>query len=335
MRRLLALTLLLLPLAAHAWRADGHKTVATIAAELIKGTPAEARVAALLGDMPLPLASIWADCAKGIAPNKDYTYPTPGKYPECAPLETPDRIAEMADYVRRNDKQCVIGPDEDSCHKQMHYADVPVQRTEYRLGDTGTRPDDVVGALRAAILALQGKPLPGQPNFKSRREALIVLVHLVGDLHQPIHVGSLYLNARGKLVDPDAQGLDPDTYTIGGNSFSITPPPLLGERNFHSYWDVVPDSLTPQQVDDAWLAQARTVLPDTGDPADWPVRWAGESLRLAGMAMQGLGFSPKVGERWQVALPAGYEARADSIKRRQLTVAGAHLAQLLKTVFPR
>jgi len=335
MRRLLAAALIALPLAAHAWRADGHKTVATIAAGLIKGSPAEARVAELLGDLSLPLMSIWADCAKGVAPDKGYTYPAPGKYPECAPLETPERIAEMADYVRRNDKQCVMGPDEDSCHKQMHYADVPVQRSQYRLGTAGTRPDDVVGALRAAILALQGKPLPGQPNFKSPREALIVLVHLVGDLHQPIHVGSLYLDARGRLLDPDEQGLDPASYTIGGNSFSITPPPATGERNFHSYWDIVPDALRPQQVDAAWLAEAEKVLPDAGDPADWPVHWAGESLQLAGMAMQGLGFSPKQGERWQVAFPAGYEARADAIKRRQLTVAGAHLARLLKTVFPR
>ena len=128
MRRLLAATLLALPIAAHAWGPDGHQTVATIAAGLLKGTPTEARVKALLGDIPLPLASIWADCVKGISPSQHYSYPAPGKYPECAPLETPARIAEMANYVRRNDRQCAIGPNEDSCHRQTHYADAAVQR---------------------------------------------------------------------------------------------------------------------------------------------------------------------------------------------------------------
>ena len=57
MRRLLLAALLTTSFAAHAWGPDGHQTVATIAAGLIKGTPAETRVAALLGDIPLPLAA--------------------------------------------------------------------------------------------------------------------------------------------------------------------------------------------------------------------------------------------------------------------------------------
>jgi len=38
-------------------------------------------------------------------------------------------------------------------------------------------------------------------------------------LHQPLHVGSVYLDTNGKLVDPDvAHKVDPDTETIGGNA---------------------------------------------------------------------------------------------------------------------
>jgi len=157
-------------------------------------------------------------------------------------------------------------------------------------------------------------------------------VHLVGDLHQPIHVGSLYLDAQGRRVEPGTQGFDPASYTVGGNSINITPPPSTGQRNFHSYWDIVPDMQAPRQVDAAWLAEARQVPADAGDPVDWPTRWATDSLEQASVATQGLSFSPKQGERWDVALPEGYEARADAIKRRQLTIAGAHLAQLLRTL---
>jgi len=335
MRRLFATALLALPLAVQAWGSDGHQTVATIAAGLIKGTPAEARVATLLGDMPLPLASIWADCVKGVAPSQGYTYPAPGKYPACAALETPARIAEMADYVRRNDRQCAIGLDEDSCHKQTHYADIAVQRGRYLPGATGARPDDVVGATRAAILVLQGKSSPGQPNFKSQREALLVLVHLVGDIHQPLHVGSVYLDAQGRRVDPDKQGFDRASFTIGGNGLLLDPAITAGSKNFHSYWDNVPEEFRPQHVDAAWLAEARQIQPDAGDPLTWPARWGSQSVERANAAHEGLSFSPRQGDTWHVSLPDGYGARADAIKRQQLTLAGARLAQLLRSAFPR
>lgn len=341
-RHILAPALLALPLAAHAWGPDGHQTVATIAAGLIKGTPTEARVAALLGDISLPLASIWADCAKGVSPAQQYRYPAPGKYPECAPLETPARIAEMADYVRRNDKQCQIGMDEDSCHRQAHYADIAVQRSRYLPGFTGTRVDDVAGSLRTALRVLQGQPAEGPPKFNSKREALLVLVHLVGDLHQPLHVGSIYLDAQGRRVDPDKTGFDAATFTVGGNSLWVVGAPKpapgasapatagFGPLKLHTLWDSVPDKLKPQRVDAAWLAEARRVPANTGEPADWPQRWATQSLVQSRLAFEGLSFSAKQGSHWNVVLPPGYSARAEAIKREQLTRAGAGLAQLLK-----
>lgn len=351
MRRLLAAALaaplIAAPPAARAWGPDGHQTVATLAAGLIQDTPAEGRVAALLGDIPLPLAAVWADCVKGISPSQHYTYPSPGKYPECGALETPARIAEMADYVRRNDRQCRIGLDEDSCHRQTHYADIALQRSRYAPGFVGTRADDVVGALRTAILVLQGKPADGPPHFKSPREALLVLVHLVGDIHQPLHVGAVYLDDLGHRVDPDKTGLRLATFTVGGNSLWITgaKPPMpaapsapattgFGPVKLHTLWDGVPDKLRPRHVDAAWLAEARKVRPNTGDPADWPARWGTQSLEQARIAFDGLTFSARQDTHWNVHLPPGYDARADAIKRQQLTAAGARLAFVLKAVFP-
>lgn len=358
MRRLLTAALAALPalpFAAHAWGPDGHQTVATIAAGLLKGTPAEARVKALLGDIRLPLAAVWADCAKGISPSQNYAYTSAGRYPECAPLETPAHIAEMADYVRRNDKQCALAG-EQTCHKQTHYTDVALQRSRYLLGFTGTRPDDVVGSLRQAILVLQGKPAPGQPNFKSPREALLVLAHLTGDVHQPLHVGAIYLDAQGQRVDPDKKGFDPATNTVGGNGILVASgtaaapaAPLtadesagpeglagagFGPPKLHAVWDGVPDKFKANRVNAAWLAEARKVRANPGDPVDWPARWATQTLEQAGLAFQGLKFSAKQGTHWTVSLPSGYSAKADGIKRQQLTAAGARLAAVLRAVFP-
>lgn len=332
MRRLL-LALLIAPLAAHAWGPDGHQTVATISAGLLKGTPTEARVQALLGDMTLQQASLWADCAKGISPRQDYRYPAPGKYPDCAPLETPERIAEMADYVRRNDRQCAMGLDEDSCHRQTHYADIALQRSRYVQGFTGTRPDDVVGATRQAILVLQGKPASGQPSFKNAREALIVLTHLVGDLHQPLHVGAVYLDEQGRRVDPDKTGFQRNSFTVGGNSLWLSGAGGAPVK-LHTAWDGVPAQLKPDRVDAAWLAQARKTARTPGAPIDWPAQWGTQALEQARLAFDGMKFSARHGDHWMVELPRGYDARAEAIKRQQLTLAGARLAQLLQAALP-
>ncbi|MCE4557028.1 S1/P1 nuclease [Roseateles cellulosilyticus] len=330
-RLLITAALALMSTLAQAWGADAHQTVATVAAGLLKGSTTEARVRELLDDIPLPLAAVWADCAKGIAPRRDFEYATAGQYPECLPLETPELIAEMADYVRRNDRQCTLYGEE-PCHKQTHYTDVTLQRSHYRPGLTGTRPDDVVGALRQAIRVLQRRPTSGPPDYRGPREALLVLVHLVGDVHQPLHVGSVYLGAGGERLDPDQQGFDPASNTIGGNSLYIAAATATPAAKLHGLWDAVPESLRPAHVDTAWLAEARQVPVDAGDPADWPALWATQALSAAGPAFDGLVFSPRQASRWTVALPGGYDARMDAIKRQQLTIAGARLAQVLRAL---
>lgn len=349
MRALLLTACLSLPALAHAWGADGHQTVATIAAGLLQGTPAEARVTALLGGMTLQQAAVWADCAKGISPARGYSYPNPGKYAECAPLETPERIAEMADYVKRNDRQCTLAG-EDSCHKQLHYSDVALQRSRYLLGFAGTREDDIVGALRHALQVLQGQPVAGPPQLRSPREALLLVAHLVGDIHQPLHVGAVYLSAQGQRLDPEKQGLDPASDTVGGNSLWVTAAPSapsahthpgepvgagFGPVKLHSVWDGVPEKFKPARVDAAWLAEARRLPHNSGDPLAWPARWATESLDVAREAFDGMTFSPRQDRHWSVVLPEGYSARAEQIKHQQLLRAGARLAQVLQAVFPR
>ena len=82
-----------------------------------------------------------------------------------------------------------------------------------------------------------------------------------------------------------------------------------------------------------WQRPERSA-PNTGDPADWPVRWGTQSLEQARIAFDGLTFSARQDTHWNVHLPPGYDARADAIKRQQLTAAGARLAFVLKAVFP-
>ncbi len=60
-----------------------------------------------------------------------------------------------------------------------------------------------------------------------------MLAHFVGDLHQPLHVGAIYLDAAGTPANPDQGTFDPDTETAGGNSISEA------HGNLHPDWDAL------------------------------------------------------------------------------------------------
>ena len=314
--------------ASWAWGSAGHQTIGTIAAKLIQGTNAEREVQALLGELSLADISVWPDCAKAISPTQGYKYLNEGKYKGCKVLETPEREAEMADFVRRNDTQCQPKAGEERCHKQYHYTDIAIQRSTYTLGPVGTRDDDIVGAVVAATHVLKGEPAAAPFDIKDKREALLLLVHYVGDLHQPLHVGAIYLNQKGVKVDPDKGPYDPKTATRGGNSIA------LKSTDLHSMWDDVLDTQTASRVDARWLGHAKLVHDTPGDVYTWPQHWASDTLLGARTAYKGMTFTVVQGKGWKASVPAGYTSRMNTLKRAQLTAAGAHLAELLQAIWP-
>jgi hypothetical protein len=198
--------------------------VAAIAAKLIVGSNAETQVHALLGSVSLVDAAVWADCAKGVNPTT-LKYEGAGRFPECAVFETPGGEAAMVDFVSRNANNCVIKPGEEICHKQYHYSDAAIQHMTYQSGFVGARNDDIVAAVVAVTHVLKGDPAPAPFNIKDKAEALRLLAHYAGDIHQPLHVGAIYLDPQGNEVNPDAGTFDPATATRGGNSIV-----LLGRR---------------------------------------------------------------------------------------------------------
>ncbi len=312
---------------ASAWGPDGHHTVGAIADQLLVGTHAADEVQAILGNITLQDAAVWADCAKGIDPKKNYAYTSEGRYPECEVFETPEEEAAMADFVRRNDTNCSPQPAGKACHNEYHYTDIAIQHDHYDRSYVGARNDDIVAAIGAATHVLKGDPSPAPFNFRDKREALLILTHYVGDIHQPLHVGAIYLNAIGHRVNPDTGTYNPETETRGGNSL------MISSRNMHSKWDAVPASLKPSHVDD-FIDDAEAVPATTGQIYDWPATWAGDTIITAKKAFTGLKFGSKTNGKWATTLPAKYTSKMNSIKKTQITKAGAHLAQLLETIWP-
>jgi hypothetical protein len=315
---------------AFAWGPDGHHTVGAIADRLIAGSNAATEVKNILGDLNLQDASVWADCAKVIDPSKDFTYQTPGKYPECKIYETPALEEEMSDFVRRNDTNCSPKPSGEACHNEYHYTDIAIQNDHYDPSFVGARNDDIVAAIVAAMHVLKGDPAPAPFSFKNKREALLVLAHYVGDIHQPLHVGAIYLDSKGKRVNPDAGTFDPKTGTRGGNDITIKGK----NQNMHALWDEIPASQTVSYVNATLIKKAAAIPTTNGQLFDWPASWAGETIGAAGQAYQGLKFGNLQNNHWSTTLPATYGKKIDGIKQEQLVKAGARLAQLLQAIFP-
>ena len=316
---------------AQAWGPDGHHTVAAIADKLLAGTNAAAQVRTILGSVSLVDAAVWADCAKGVTV-PGFTYQSAGRYPECAGFETAAEEAAMIDFVKRNATNCKPKPREEVCHKQYHYADIAIQHDSYEPTFEGARTDDIASAVRAAITVLQGAAAPAPFSIKDKREALLLLVHYVGDIHQPLHVGAVYLDANGKLVDPDVGHFDPATETRGGNEINV----VGGHANLHATWDAIPASLKMNagEVHANLLAEAKAVPATKGIIVDWPVAWASDTQKQAVKALGGLTFEPKIGKTWSTTLPQSYAKSMSAIKRTQLTTAGARLALLLAAIWP-
>lgn len=361
---ILCAALCLQPGRALAWGAQGHEVVGDIAAKLIADNanatkqvhdilndplPSDAEIKAMKDrhvwrQIGLQQAGPWADCVKAVAHHDGnrFKYELDPNHPEyetaCIPFNSALERARMEDYVSRNwhSETCSYQPSgfEQGCHNTFHFDDVAIQRDAFDRSEVGTNPHDLVAAVNAALAVLTDKPAPAPFSIRDKKEALLLLTHFVGDLHQPLHVGAVYLDAQGVLVDPDAARQDnPDNQTAGGN--------LIQDQNvnLHAEWDDIPFDIGHAATREL-LAAARAVPASSGPLENWAGDWATDTLQVAKTAFQGLSFAqtdPPPHPKWAVIFPdrLTYMHLADEIKRQQLAKAGARLAQILNTIWPK
>lgn len=324
-------SLLIVARPAWCWDPPGHELVGAVADRLLT-SDARRHVEQLLG-YNLETASKWADCVRSVErrPDGSFIYDATTRYQHwCEGFMAPAEVARMEDYVKRNWSNCQGPGAGHGCHETYHFTDIDVQRGAYGKGFAGASPHDVVGAIDAAIDVLEGRAAPPPFSILDKKEALLMLAHFVGDLHQPLHAGAIYLDAEGRPVSPDRPGAGgADIRTKGGSAIRI------GDNNLHAMWDAVPDgwSLATQP---ALLALAREVPKTQGPLSSWPEQWASESVRQAASAFSGVSIGPRHDGAWpaKLAEPAAYEASAERIKRRQIARAGARLAAVLNALWP-
>jgi hypothetical protein len=301
---------------ALAYGPAGHEAVGTIAERYLEGSRALKEVRSLLHkDESLARATTWADRAK-----------FPEKY----------LSAEMKEFVTNNPE-----------HHSYHYCDVPFQQTTYRLGLTGTHTRDIVHILEICIRVLQAPEDSSENPLKiNKRIALMLIAHLVGDLHQPLHVGCSYVDEENRFVDPEtgAKGqLD-----AGGNYFHIK---TRSGTALHGYWDTQTVKLAREHLGTedfpALLVKNSPSKPewDAQGPVDtWPTQWATATLGLSKICFQDIVprdrfLVPKSEKHeehfeWIITLPPSYPDRARDVVEVELSKAGYRLAVLLKAIWP-
>jgi hypothetical protein len=284
-RYMLALLFCLLPSAALAWNAAGHRLVASIAWQQLNTSSKEKISNALVrhpdyahwqeksrSDNPAAIfaeAATWADSIRH----------DPRFYDETRELPTPP-IPGLPDNAR---------------HKHWHYVDLTA---DGRAG--GGELDRQIERL-SQLLRTTGQT-------EELTWALPWLLHLVGDIHQPLHVG----HAEDE----------------GGNRIEIENP-LKGRQpfmNLHTYWDNLPgpSALRGRRLDTATSnLLALHPAPRQGDVGDW---------RRESQALLHQAYPEQVGSLLPL-ITESFQQQSRTLAEKQLVAAGYRLGRLLESIF--
>jgi hypothetical protein len=212
-------------------------------------------------------------------------------------------------------------------HPKWHYVNFPYRPLQ-AMGGSNEPPldsDNVLSAL-AANVRVVGNPASSDAD---KAVALCWIFHLVGDLHQPLHVVSMFT--------PQLSGGD-----RGGNLIFVRPGPDSAPMRLHAFWDnAAAHSGEPRSL--SQLAGRLTRLPRLERAAleelrDRPYtdeaafeRWAREeSYPLAvRVAYQGGTLAAAFSEERAVVLSSFYVSSAKELSVRRVVLSGYRLADVL------
>ena len=245
-------------------------------------------------------------------------------HPDPGPFEVAGGRATGEERDRRLFLQMARWPDDirggPQDHPTWHYAQRPVVD---RNAPPPVTPADRLDGDAIEALALNIR-VAGNPNAPAadRAVALCWVMHVLGDIHQPLHAAQQF-SARFPKGDR------------GGGLQHVIDPQTGLPISLHWFWD---DSVNRLGEADAASARARgleTRLPRkafaelaTPVAADQVPAWQAESYALAGpVVYEGLVAGASAAEA--KPLSPQYVAKATQAAERRLTLAGYRLADLL------
>lgn len=229
----------------YAYGARGHRLVGAIADRRLAASgneSAKKKLKELLDGMTLEEVATLPDNIKDWDPRKDDpNNPAPPREREPFHVKGHPKIEEqLRAFVNAN-------PVTDKpSHHEFHYTDVPVVGNEkYASGKIGRWEFDIVHMIPFCIRVLKGQEPENNKRAITKTVAVILLVHYLGDIHQPLHVGAEYFDSNGKPFEPAEA--KPGFGDQGGNKLmfsrlingQLAPYEYAQGKpgNLHSYWD--------------------------------------------------------------------------------------------------
>ncbi|MQY51786.1 S1/P1 nuclease [Rhodocyclus gracilis] len=196
-----------------------------------------------------------------------------------------------------------------AAHRDWHFIDRPTNLLADQESQHG-QLDEQLPRLSATL----GNNAEGEA---SRAWALVWLLHLVGDAHQPLHVGC--------RIDQDGNSDE------GGNAVKVSLAYANRPRvtSLHAYWDDLPG--TNALRGDALVREAsrlRVANPPPAPAGNFKT-WLNESYRLARDA----GYPQ--GEGSPLLIDSDFNRRAQGIAQQRLSWAGYRLASMLRQLLRR
>jgi hypothetical protein len=288
-------------LPAWAWDDFGHMTVAAVAWRQL--TPvARTRATQLLRlnpDYSHWIDRVAADQRDGVAFMRAATWPDAIKH---EPGYQDDGERPQGPQANQN-----LGYDDWREHRYWHYVDVPFSPDATPLPkvptpNAATRIEDFRNVLHD----------PEAPALLKSYD-LVWLLHLVGDIHQPLHAVSRFTQ---ELPEGD----------LGGNRIRLCDPPCRQE--LHVFWDQIIGRGSPTEAE----ALAQELPPAPLRPgADTRIQdWLDESGAIARQIV----YAPPIGAGvGPYSLTPEYREQARRVARARVALAGRRLAVLLNAAF--
>lgn len=316
MKRILIFILLILfgsPLV-YGWGGEGHQAIGQTAAGLLNAE-AKAHIQTILGNTDLGAIATWMDEARALDSNRTN---------HLTSQQKPEARAFNSKFPHNS---------------QWHFVNLPVgSKVGYRTNSPFASEDDIVHAINEAIDVLEGRS-----RQYSKVQALRVLTHMVGDIHQPLHCVSGYYDVsdlKHPKIVLDTQKAKNKPDDRGGNQLFYTK-----TQELHALWDTdlvekigkdpaaVASRLKKMSTSSKWMTK--------GDYHRWASAWANESAMEGVKAYKGIQFGAATLnedlqiERIEVTLPGGtkaYKTAQTNRARTQMAKAAVHLAQLLNSI---
>lgn len=188
-------------------------------------------------------------------------------------------------------------------HKYWHFVDTPFTQDGSALGPIPTpNAETQVAAFRAVLSSSEPDGLKSYD--------LVWLLHLVGDVHQPLHAAT-----RVSKTDPNGDN--------GGNNVALCAKPCKNE--LHAFWDDLPGTGSNPNVAVSFakkLGKSDPALGSNTDVATWIKESFDDAQQDVYVAPIGAGDGP-------FTLTSAYRVSARKVAQERVALAGARLARVL------